>query len=119
MLSGQLGRKNSQSKASKPLQKLNKDELNARGIYEGNTKKELEKLLTEQLHGVQTVPALLYNNPTSTLESINCGKYKITNINKFIEQLGSINWSQLKYYDNPYNSYNTFLAKFTEIYNNF
>ncbi len=92
MLSGQLGRKNSQSKASKPLQKLNKDELNARGIYEGNTKKELEKLFTEELHGVQTVPALLYNNPTSTLESINCGKYKISfeplhDIGKHIENV--------------------------------
>ncbi|CAB4001138.1 Hypothetical predicted protein [Paramuricea clavata] len=81
VLSGPLGRKNSLSKASKPFQNLKKDELirelNTRRIYEGNTKKELEKLLTNELHGVQRVPALLYNNPTSTLESINCGKYKV------------------------------------------
>jgi hypothetical protein len=33
--------------------------------------------LTNELHGVQRVPALLYNNPTATLESINCGKYEV------------------------------------------
>ena len=104
VLSGPLGRKNSLSKASKPFQKLNKDELirelNARGIYEGNTKKELEKLLTEELHGVQRVPALLYNNPTSTLESINCGKYEVLSfeplhdIGKHIENM----LTELPYY---------------------
>ena len=81
VLAGPLGRKNSLAKAPKPFQKLKKDELirelNARGIYEGESKKELEKLLTEELHGVQRVPALLYNNPTATLESINCDKYEI------------------------------------------
>ena len=81
VLSGPLGRKNSLSKASKPFRNLKKDELiqelNAGRIYEGNTKKELEKLLTNELHGVQRVPALLYNNPTATLESINCGKYEV------------------------------------------
>ena len=40
------------------------------------------------------------------------------NINKFIEQLGSVKWSQLENYNDPYNSYNTFLVKYTEIYNN-
>jgi hypothetical protein len=81
VLSGPLGRKNSLAKVSKPFQNLKKDELirelNARQIYEGETKKDLEKLLTEELHGVQRVPALLYTNPTSTLESINCGKYEV------------------------------------------
>ena len=81
VLAGPLGRKNSLAKASKPFQNLRKDELirelNARGIYEGESKKELEKLLTEELHGVQRVPALLYNNPTATLKSINCDKYEI------------------------------------------
>ena len=37
---------------------------------------------------------------------------------KFIEQLGSVNWSQLESYDDPRNSYKSFLAKYTEIYNN-
>ena len=68
VLSGPLGRKNYLSKASKPFQNLKKDELirelNTRRIYEGNTKKELEKLLTN-------------NNTTSTLESINCRKYEV------------------------------------------
>jgi hypothetical protein len=45
------------AEASKPFQKLKKDELirelNARGIYEGESKKELEKLLIEELHGIQ------------------------------------------------------------------
>ena len=81
VLSGPLGRKNSLAKASKPFQNMKKDELikelNARRIYEGETKKELEKLLAEELHGVQRVPALLYTNPTSTMESINCGKYEV------------------------------------------
>ena len=54
----------------------------------------------------------------NTNEKITFRDKNKTNINKFIEQLGSINWSQLKYYDDPYNSYNTFLAKYTEIYNN-
>ena len=81
VLAGPLGRKNSLAKASKPFHNLKKDELirelNARGIYKGESKKELEKLLTEELHGVQRVPALLYNHPTATLESINCDKYEI------------------------------------------
>ena len=97
VLSGPMGRKNSLSKASKPFQKLKKGELirelNARGIYEGETKKELEKLLTEELHGIHRVPALLYTNPALTLESINCGKYEILSfeplhdIGKHIENL--------------------------------
>ena len=66
VLSGQLGRKNSLLKGSKPFEKFKKDELikelNARGIYKGNTKMELEKLLTEEFHGVQRVPALLFTN---------------------------------------------------------
>jgi hypothetical protein len=44
-------------------------ELSARGIYEGNTK--------EELHGVQCVPALLCQNPTLPLNSINNGDYEI------------------------------------------
>ena len=40
------------------------------------------------------------------------------NMKKFIEQLGNVNWSQLESYDDPNNSYKSFLAKYTEIYNN-
>ena len=81
VLAGPLGRKNSLAKSPKPFKNLKKDELirelNARGIYEGDKKNELEKILAEDLHGVQRVPALLYTNPTSTLQSINCDKYEI------------------------------------------
>ena len=66
---------------NKPFGKLEKPELlkelAARGIYEGEKKKDLETLLKESLHGIQRVPALLYNNPTGSLESINCGNYEI------------------------------------------
>jgi hypothetical protein len=81
VLKGPYGKKNSLKKASKPFQDLNKDELirelSARGIYEGNTKEELQNLLKEELHGVQRVPALLYPNPEVPLDEINCGNYEI------------------------------------------
>ncbi|CAB3993101.1 Hypothetical predicted protein [Paramuricea clavata] len=61
--------KNSLAKAPKPFQKLKKDELirelNARGIYEGESKKELDKILTEELHSVQRVPAFALQQPNS------------------------------------------------------
>lgn len=81
VLKGPIGRKKSLEKNNKPLSKLTKDEITrelaARGIYEGKTKTELEKLLVEELHGVQRVPALLYNMPNQTMESINCQHYEI------------------------------------------
>jgi hypothetical protein len=43
-------------------------ELNARSIYKGEKKKELEDLLKDELHGVQRVPALLLTSPNKTLE---------------------------------------------------
>ena len=81
VLKGPCGKKNSLEKSNKPLQHLDKPslvrELTARGIYEGDKKKELEDLLKEVMHGVQRVPALLYNDPMATLESINCSNYEI------------------------------------------
>ena len=81
VLKGPYGKENSLKKASKPFQDLNKDELirelSARGIYEGNTKEELQNLLKEELHDVQRVPALLYPNPEVPLDEINCGNYEI------------------------------------------
>ena len=44
-------------------------ELTSRGIYEGETRKEKEKLLVEEMSGVQRVPALLYTAPTVVTES--------------------------------------------------
>ena len=40
-----------------------------------------------------------------------------SSMNKFIEQLGCLNWSCLESYDDPCNSYNTFLAEYTKVYN--
>ena len=81
VLKGPLGKKNSLHQANKPFQDLKKDELtrelSGRGIHEGETKEELQNLLKEELHGVQRVPALLYQNPTLPLDSINCGDYKV------------------------------------------
>ena len=47
------------------------------GIYEGETRKEKEKLLVEEMSGVQRVPALLYTAPMATLKSINCQDYEV------------------------------------------
>ena len=81
VLKGALGRKNSLAKLRKPLKGLNKEsliaELSSRGIYQGDNKRELDELLTEEMHGVQRVPALLFNKPTGDLESINCSQYEI------------------------------------------
>ena len=81
VLKGPYGKNNSIEKANKPFQDLNRNELirelSARGIYEGNTKDELQNLLKEELHGVQRVPALLHTNPELSLHEINCGNYEI------------------------------------------
>jgi hypothetical protein len=37
--------------------------LSARGIYDSDKKEEMEELLKEEMHGVQRVPAHLFNNP--------------------------------------------------------
>jgi hypothetical protein len=80
MLNGPYGQKNYLAKAYKPLQKLKKQELiaelNSRRIFEGETKSELEKLLQDEMHGFQRVPVLLYNTPTTSLESFNCENYE-------------------------------------------
>jgi hypothetical protein len=81
VLKGPYGKKYSLQKVNKPFHSLTKDELStelsARGIYEGNTKEELQNLLKDELHGVQRVPALLYPNPNLPLDAINCGEYEI------------------------------------------
>ena len=78
---GTHGKANSLAKSNKPFHGLTKPnlirELNARSIYEGEKKKELEDLLKDELHGVQRVPALLFTSPNKTLESITCAGYVI------------------------------------------
>lgn len=52
-------------------------ELGGGGIYNGKTRKEMQKLLEEDLHGVSRVPALLFSSPQSSLESLNLGSYEV------------------------------------------
>ena len=66
VLKGPYGKTFSIQKRNKPFQNLTKDEL-----VRGKTKEQLQNLLKEELHGVQCVPAILYQNPTLPLESIN------------------------------------------------
>ena len=97
ILRGPCGKANSIAKSNKPLQGLTKQnlirELNARSIYDGEKKRELEEILKTELHGVQRVPALLFPNPSENLESINCANYEILgfeplhDIGKHIENL--------------------------------
>ena len=81
VLKGSVSRRRSMEKNMKPFNKLTKEEITrelaAREVYEGETKKDQEKLLAEELHGIQRVPALLYNAPNQTMESINCQNYEI------------------------------------------
>ena len=85
VLKGPLGKANSLAMSNKPFQGLTKNslihELNARAIYEGDKKKELEDLLKEELHGVRRVPALLFTSPNKTLESINYAGYEVLGLN--------------------------------------
>ena len=37
----------------------------------------MNALLENEVHGIQRVPALIYNNPLDTLESLNLSKYEI------------------------------------------
>lgn len=53
------------------------NELIGQGLYEGRTKKQLQNLLDEEMHGVNRVPALLFRNLTTSLESLNLGTYEV------------------------------------------
>ncbi|CAB4002167.1 Hypothetical predicted protein [Paramuricea clavata] len=81
ILEGAISRQKTLAGNSKPVHQLKKpellQELNSRKIYEGETQEDLKRLLTDELHGVQRVPALLYTNPLASLASINCDKYEI------------------------------------------
>ena len=81
VLKGIVGRKNSLNKKPKPFSKLKKEELiqelSSRRVFEGETKKELENSLTSELHGIQRVPALLFENPQEDLKTLNLEHYEI------------------------------------------
>ena len=81
VMKGPIGKRNSFLQKPKPFSALTREELEselgAREIYEGKTKKELQNLLYENLHGVSRVPALLFTNPSRSLESLNLGNYEV------------------------------------------
>jgi hypothetical protein len=75
ILEGAIARQKTLEGNNKPLHQLKKAELqkelnSSRKVYEGETVDDMKKLLTDELHGVQRVPALLYPNPLATLASI-------------------------------------------------
>ena len=81
ILEGAIARRKTMAGNNKPVYQLKKaellQELNSRKIYEGEKQEELKKLLVDELHGVQRVPALLFTNPLANLASINSDKYEI------------------------------------------
>ena len=78
---GTVSRANSIKQKLKPLSSLSKKELEkelgARGIYDGNTKQELQAKLDMELHGIQRVPALLVNVPDVSLDDLHLADYEI------------------------------------------
>lgn len=81
ILQGAVAARRSRAKKPKPFKDLSigeiKEELGSRGIYDGNTKKELEDLLTEHLQGKQRVPALLINTPEASLSTLGLANYEV------------------------------------------
>ena len=81
ILEGAVARRKTLKGSNKPVHQLKKaellQELNNRKIYEGEKQEELKKLLVDELHGVQRVPAFLFTNALASLASINCDKYEI------------------------------------------
>ena len=54
-------------------------ELHQRNVkqYHSMTHDQLKKLLEKNLHGMQRLPALMYNHPTSNLSDLNLANYEI------------------------------------------
>ena len=81
MKPGTISKRNTIKGKTKPLACLSKNdlekELAARGIYHGNSKQDLQKLLDEEMHGVHRLPALLLTNPQASLKDLNLDKYEI------------------------------------------
>ena len=51
--------------------------MGTHGIYNGNTKQELQAKLDIELHGIQRVPALLVNAPDVSLDDLHLADYEI------------------------------------------
>ena len=79
----QASKEKSNSHQLKLFYNLTKDAI-VQELHERNVKftctssaKDLNALLENEVHGIQRVPALMYNNPLDTLESLNLSKYEI------------------------------------------
>lgn len=81
IMEGAVSKTNTLQLKLKPLKNLSRDdlerELASRQIYDGNTKQDLQKLLDQEMHGIQRVPALLVNCPKKKLTEIGLAKYEI------------------------------------------
>ena len=84
ILAGPVGKRNSlrKTKNIKPLQNLTSaelmEELIGRGILRKEIlKKETKQRLAKELHGIQRVPAMLFNCPDEDLEKLNLQTYEI------------------------------------------
>lgn len=81
VLSGSVAKRKSLQQKAKPLQDLTKreleEELGSRHIYSGKKKMELQSLLTEEMCGMQRVPALLFNTPLASLQHLGLDDYEI------------------------------------------
>ena len=82
-LVSQASKEISNSRQLKLFDNLTKDAI-VQELHERNVKftctssaKDLNALLENEVHGVQRVPALMYNNPLDTLASLNLLKYEI------------------------------------------
>lgn len=81
ILQGAVGRRRSIQLKTKPLEGLGKEllleEVTSRGIYDGNTKKELQTILNKEMKGKKRVPALLYNVPEASLRELGLANYEV------------------------------------------
>jgi len=81
IMHGAVARRNSLFFKLKPLKGLTKaeleEELASRGNFQDGYKDDLQEMLDETLTGKQRVPALLFKNPESSLQSLNLGQYEI------------------------------------------
>ena len=84
ILSGAVSGNKTMLYKHKPLDRLTKtellDELVSRGLCTGAenfTKDVLQNLLTQEMRGIQRVPALCFNNPEETMEDLCISSYEV------------------------------------------
>ena len=81
VMTGRVARTNTLNLLRKPIQNLSRadleKELASRGIYDGQTIKELKGLLEAEMKGIQRLPTLIMNNPEASLEEFGLEHYEI------------------------------------------